>query len=138
MWLLFVVRIMYSGLKVQEKLAKYCPCCCKSRKTVGSYGGDKVGLNEDESDAVKVKGKKGTESAGKMVGDIEMASVHISNPLLPLPDEPGSTNSSPSQPFEGVTGKRKEKGPNGGEITSTKGYSKGQSDRVMINPVANK
>jgi hypothetical protein len=34
MWLLFVLRIMYSGFKVQEKLEKYCSCCKKKKSSV--------------------------------------------------------------------------------------------------------
>ena len=127
MWLLFVLQIMYSGLKVQEKLAKLC-CCRKSKKKEGSDDfddTDKVRLEKDEKGA-KVKGdssKKG-KVGGKVMNDIEMAPVHVSNPLLSMSQSPegGRTSKAGKESKGGI--------PSEGGANANKQY-----DRVMINPL---
>ncbi len=115
MWLLFVLQIMYSGLKVQEKLSKFC--CCRRKKSDAN----------DETAVTKMTGsKKGFSSSNqadtKVVNDIEMAPVHVPNPLLTLGAEFRSSNNT-------------YKSTKGG--TSDGGSNK-RYDKVMINPLVNK
>jgi hypothetical protein len=82
-WLLFVLKIMYSGLKVYNNVIKFC-CCCFRKKGKKAGAGESSG--GDGSEGNKLKGSKGKDSSksksGKVMNDIEMTPVDVSNPLV--------------------------------------------------------
>jgi hypothetical protein len=84
-WLLCVLKIMYSGLKVYTTVVKYCCCCCFKRNGAGEgkEGASREGDRRGEATCGSSGGDQGRgyKTSKVMNQQVELAAVDVPNPL---------------------------------------------------------
>ncbi len=105
-WLLFVLKIMYSGLKVYTMVVKYCCCCCKGNRSGEGTDGAKEGDTGSDS-SEQIKGSK----TSKVMNKVELSAVDVANPLMRLESarpsiksETGTGNKANEKEAQSITG----------------------------------
>jgi hypothetical protein len=87
-WLLFVLKIMYSGLKVYDNMMKFCCCCFRKKGKKADVGDSGSDMNEGNKMKVISKGKESSKSkSGKVMSEIEFTTISVSNPVMNIPME---------------------------------------------------